>query len=64
MYTSNMDNSNSVNMPPRSGNVEARSQTRTSRSSASNRSLHRTLRSQSPSSAISRRQKNRSSSGT
>ena len=51
-------------MPPRSVNVQPRSQTRTSRSSTDNLPLHRTLRNHSPSSAITRRQKNRSSSGT
>ncbi|CAF2569868.1 unnamed protein product [Rotaria sp. Silwood2] len=56
MYNTNIDNSpNSANMPPRGSSDRSKSQTRKTRSSTLNRSLHRTLRSQSPSSSITRR---------
>ncbi|CAF1481168.1 unnamed protein product [Rotaria sp. Silwood1] len=65
MYNSNIDNSsNSANMPPRGSRDRSKSHMRTSRSSTSNQSLHRTLRSQSPCSSIIHRSTNRSSSGT
>ncbi|CAF4182371.1 unnamed protein product, partial [Rotaria sordida] len=64
MYNSNIDNSsNSANMPPRGSSDRSKSHMQTSRSSTSNRSLHRTLRSQFPSSSITRWSTNRSSSG-
>ncbi|CAF5061512.1 unnamed protein product, partial [Rotaria sp. Silwood1] len=63
MYNSNIDNSsNSANMPPRGSRDRSKSHMRTSRSSTSNQSLHRTLRSQSPCSSIIHRSTNRSSS--